>query len=236
MAKKRKPITNEQLKHMQKLKRSGLGVIEISEQMGIDKSTVSRRLNKLDGGSSQKGESPPPQKELNQIVNRLEDDGSIQYTSYEHKPPTVEQLCKAVGLDPDLWIPDNVKSNMWQGFYKLTTKEGHKKVNLFQSKATFKRVVEKEHENAIRAFAASAIRPLAKGRLKATKKAKGEPFMLSWGLWDTHIGSYAWQEEVGEAFEVVVLRRVGVVPVPGLIANAIRVVVASILDLFEEIV
>jgi len=179
---------------------------EIADEMGIHNSTVVRKLRNVgDFPKSQEGnggEPPPAASELGQVSDRTDIDGSLEVTRLD-KPFTVDELRQMAGLDKRLWVAQFHKQNTWQGYYKLATEEGgHQKVNLFQSKATFKRIVDEEVEEAIWKFAQDAVKPMAKGRIKPTKQGEGEPFMVSWGLWDTHIGSYAWQDEVGKDFNL----------------------------------
>ena len=82
--------------------------------------------------------------------------------------------------------------------------KGHKKVKLFQSKLSCKRVVTEFEQEAILNFARKHVQPKPppkKGR-KRKKKDKREPFMVAWGLWDVHLGMYAWRPETGADFDV----------------------------------
>lgn len=85
--------------------------------------------------------------------------------------------------------------------------EAHRKVQLIQSKVVWKRVVTDQLEDAIVEF----IRwKTPKGGERMGPKAKKKPRsilklleqMLVWGLWDAHIGMYAWQAECGADFDV----------------------------------
>lgn len=83
---------------------------------------------------------------------------------------------------------------------------GHKKVQLIQSKVVWKRVVTEQLEDAIVQFirwktpkSGERVGPKTK-KPKSVLKLKEQ--MLVWGLWDAHIGMYAWQAECGADFDV----------------------------------
>lgn len=203
----RAKLTPEEIQKIVSLRAQGLSMRAIGVQMGIHNTTVVRALKRHGDFPRQDkgGEAPPPSRELGDVIDRSDIDGSVEVTRLD-KPFTVDELRKMAGLDSRLWIARWMKANVWQGHYKLSDAKGggSRKVNLFQTKATFQRVVEEEVEEAIYAFAQDAVKPLSGGRLKPTRKTEGEPHLVSWGLWDCHIGSYAWSDEVGADFDLTI--------------------------------
>lgn len=86
---------------------------------------------------------------------------------------------------------------------------GHKKVQLIQSKVVWKRVVTEQLEDAIVDFIrwltpqfGERMGPKQRKKKRLTKKQRQ---MLVWGLWDAHIGMYAWRPEVGADFDVDII-------------------------------
>lgn len=199
-------MTPAEIQRAMELRAKGLSTREIGAELGRDHTTILRTLKKhgdFPKGTSPQGEPPPPQSQLDQVIDRTDIDGSVEVTRLD-KPFTVDELRDMAGLDRRLWVPRWMKSNAWQGFYKLKAEGGHRKVNLFQTKATFQRIMDEEVEDAIRKFAEDVVTPLPKPQLKKRAVAPDGGYLVSWGLWDTHIGSYAWADEVGEDFDLTV--------------------------------
>lgn len=128
------------------------------------------------------------------------------------KPKTIAQMAKIFGIDLKVWIPESIRTNEWQGFYKAdktwssastnvngSSKTKHKKVALWQTRITWKRIVPAPLHQGIVAFAKENVKPIS--ALPRWGSAK-DPFAVAWGLWDAHLGMYAWAEEVGQSFDL----------------------------------
>lgn len=115
------------------------------------------------------------------------------------------------------WLPDGMISKLVDvvkagGGKREVKKElemarlGHEKVRLIQSKVVWKRVVTDQLEDAIVEFIRWRVPKVGSGKGPASRKSKRikklDPQMLVWGLWDAHIGMYAWRPEVGADFDV----------------------------------
>lgn len=191
-----------------RLRRSGKSTREIGREVGTDAGTVSRILKKYAAGDPETGcgGPPPGSREINRVIDRSDVDGSMEVLKLE-RPATVEELMAACRLDPHVWVPQFFRGNVWQGFYALRGKEGgHRKVNLYQSRLVCKRVISERLEEAILEFIRRfGPKPLPKpNRKKGRKKSATAPKdqMVVWGMWDAHIGSYAWDREVGDNWDV----------------------------------
>ena len=175
---------------------------EIARELGVNQGTVARALSKFRKDS--KGDRLP-----NDLVNvpidmRRSGRGDTLILTPD-KPLTLDQMYDLFKIDRKLWVPIYVTTNQWQGFYKIKTpgKTGHQKVALWQTKVTWKRIIGESMEQAITDFVRKEVRPLPKPRLQTPKKYHGaEGQMVSWGLWDTHLGLYAWHREVGESMDL----------------------------------
>lgn len=194
-------LTDEYISQAAEMRRQGMSSAEIGREIGVHRSTIDRALAKYHPLGGMKGE-PPPNQPIDVVQDKTDIDGTVDILKLE-RPATVKELMKLCKLDPEVWIPQYFKPNTWQGFYKIKDGGGHQKVQLFQSKLALKRVVTEDLQDAILRFTRKHVKPLPKPKLKAPrKKDDREPFAVSWGLWDAHIGMYAWQAEVGSDFDV----------------------------------
>lgn len=100
-----------------------------------------------------------------------------------YRPARVEELRRAAHLDPKVWVPTRV-----------TVRDGPN----FITTAYFKRAVSNAIEVAIADFVRAEVRPTR--RRRPARRAGDQ--MLVWGMWDTHIGMYAWNEETRNDFDV----------------------------------
>lgn len=116
----------------------------------------------------------------------------------------VEMVCRIEEHTGVEIPPHKLTDAMGKILEECNAGKGHKKVKLFQSKLNCKRVVTEFEQAAILNFARKHVQPKPppkKGRKKKPKD-KREPFMVVWGLWDAHLGLYAWRPEVGADFDV----------------------------------
>lgn len=97
-----------------------------------------------------------------------------------------EAMMKLYGLSPDKWLP--TRFNISIGRHGP------------RGSLSCKRIMTETLEAAILKFVRQNVRPLPKP--KAVPRRKPGDFMVAWGLWDMHIGSYAWNTEVGADWDV----------------------------------
>jgi hypothetical protein len=171
-----------------------------------------------------------PDAEVGQIVDRSELDGTVEVLSYD-RLLSPEEIRDMAGMDPKRWIPQFGRSRLYQSFYKLKNfldkplikklgelfasglsddevfaeinrglVQGHQKVQLYGSGATFKRIMTESMEEALLDFARDNVAPL--DPVKRPKKKRGANEIVSWGIWDAHLGAYAWRDEVGADWDV----------------------------------
>lgn len=190
-------LPDDKIQQIIKKHRQGIPLKQIAREEGVDRNTVRRHVRKLSPTSYEPGTRPPTSP---QILNKLELDNSIEVFTYE-KPPSDEEMMRICGIDRKKWIPKTFRGNLWQGFYKVKDGEGHKKVNLVQSRVTCERIITEQLEDAILEFVKDTVKPLPRPRGRAKKLAE-RPQMVTWGLWDTHVGMYAWNKEVGEDYDI----------------------------------
>lgn len=206
------PSKDEVVK-MATLRRQGHSVQSIAREMSFHRQTVSKHLKKFTGEQgaivTEQGSGPPVPGRQNKLINTTDMDGGLELIT--HRPFSPGELLAMAGMDPKMWVSTHSRLNTWQGYGKLKTvnpdgsiTECMEKIPLFQSKASFKRLITEKVEEAIAQFVRDAIAPLpkpTKAELKRRKKSAGDQ-MLCWGLWDAHLGMYAWNKEVGEDFDL----------------------------------
>lgn len=187
-----------------RLRREGKGVSEIAREVKVHRGTAHRILRQYAEGAGRikpDGESgPPPDKRG--ATDSLDMDGTCDLVT-EDRPATIEEVMAACKVDPKVWVAKHYRPNCWQGFYKLKEGAGHRVVRLFQSRVAFERVMPACMEAAILEFVREHVpaKPLF-----VLKPKKADGFMVSWGIYDAHIGMFAWNEEVGESYDVNIAR------------------------------
>lgn len=208
----KKPLDPETVQRLVALRRDGKSYREIGRELKIDHTVVmdyAKKYLTAEEAASSPGEAPPKSPLVGQAVDRREIDGSVEMFSRE-RPPSLEQLMSACGLDPKRWVAQYFRPNAWQGFCKMRVGEGEKveKVQLYQSRAVFKRVMTQELEEGILEFVRSNVTalPAPKARGMRTCDLPRQSFMVCWGLWDAHLGMYAWQSETGNDFDISIAR------------------------------
>ncbi len=190
-------LPDETVQEIIRLRRAGFSTREIGSKLKLHHSTVADKVKQFQPHGV-KGE-PPPGQPLDVVIDRTDIDGSVDILKLD-RPATVEELMELANLDPIRWIPKYYKPNTWQGYYKLKDGNSHRKVQLYQSKVVFERIMCEDLENAILEFVRKHIKPLPKPTDSRKKSKNG--YAVSWGLWDAHIGMYAWNSEVGADFDV----------------------------------
>lgn len=190
-------LPEETIVQIVEMSKAGFSSREIGDKLNIAKSTVNNYLKKY----KLRGEpgNPPPAMPVDTPVDKRDVDGSVDVLTME-RPMSVEEMNRLCKVDTNVWIPYIHRANIWQGFYKLKDGSGHKKVNMFQTKIVYKRIVAEQMHDAILKFVREHVPPLPKPNVKPKKKVDG--YMVAWGLWDAHIGSYGWNNEVGTDWDV----------------------------------
>jgi len=190
-------------------KSRGLTNRQIAQEAKVGVGTVSRVLKDYgkDKNTNLPGEVDHP------VDARGEDGGDTIIVTT--RPLSEADMVKLFKIDTKKWVCTNFRTNIWQGFYKsekltekttrgTSTKAKHEKVALFQTTCSWKRVMNETMELALLEFLREEVRPLPKPRLIPTKQGMkvGSGSMAVWGLWDAHLGMYAWHAEVGESMDL----------------------------------
>jgi len=113
----------------------------------------------------------------------------------EH-PKSEAEMMKIFSLDPARWIPQHFKGTMWD-----TQQKGGALLTLHAEKIVCKRIMAEELEDAILSFVKRWVKPLPKKCLPKGAYKKGK-YLAVFGLWDLHLGAYAWNKEVGADWDV----------------------------------
>jgi len=187
---------------------SGMTNSEAAAQAKVATGTVSKVRNAK--RKSGKAELPG---EVNMPVDARGDTSGDTIIVTPDKPMTVQEMSDMFGIDLNEWVATNIRTNTWQGFYKakkIVTKTGstaeHQKVSLFQTTVSWKRIMGDKLQEMLVEFFKKNAKPLPKSKLPKMKRLSqvepGTGQMLSWGLWDAHLGAYAWASEVGESMDL----------------------------------
>ena len=194
-----KKLAPEVAERVRDLKKQNLSHAEIARLLRISVGSVTNCLHGKEGGNPEVNNDLPQQ--VNVPIDARDEDGGTTSIVTPDKPLTLEEMAKLFGIDPKLWVALTFKANRWQGFYRIRGTAEHKKVNLWQTSVTWRRVLPKALHEELRAVFANLITPLP--RVPARKlPAPTDGCMVSWGLWDTHLGMCAWNREVGESFDL----------------------------------
>jgi transposase-like protein len=200
-------LSESDVAEMVRLRRQGWSMRDIARKFKVNHTTVLHwvRKNDVSGGargSDASGEAPPPQ-EPGVVQDKTDVDGTIDMLKMD-RPPTVKELMDLCDLERGMWVPEYMKVNTWQGFGKLKGAAGERfeKVQLYQSKLTVKRVVAAELYEGILEFVRKNVGALPKPEGKPKENTVGRGFMVAWGLWDCHVGSYSWNSETNNDWDV----------------------------------
>ncbi len=213
--------TTDQVRKMVTLRKQGLSMRAIGRELGFATATITKYIRDFagEGGGgivTEAGTAPPKNHSHNKLVDSTDIDGTIELVRLD-RPASPEELAALAGLDPKKWVPTHSRVNTWQGYGKLkstvgdVTTETMDKIQLYQSKASFKRLITENVEEAVADFMRSNVKPLPKPSKAELKKRKlsAEAQMLCWGFWDAHLGMYAWNKEVGEDFDLdIAMKRI----------------------------
>lgn len=208
------PLSTAKVSAILDAKSRGLTNAQIAKETKTGMGTVSKILKKYD-----KNVSKDLPGEVNTPVDaRGDTDGETTIITPD-KPLTLDEMYKLFKIDPKVWVPTNIKTNQWQGFYKAEkvvqptsqwqgkgsrTTVKHQKVALWQTSVSWKRVMAETMQAAMLELMRDIVKPLPAPRIvtKPGSKVAGDGVMATWGLWDAHLGMYAWHAEVGESMDL----------------------------------
>lgn len=224
-------LSDDQRASIDKMHDQGMSNREIGRSLGITHKTVGKHLRgEGSHGQFSTGEPLPDDFEDGKIIQHP--DGSVDVQTIDHlmKPDEImEKIGLDPKLYIDRWYKPNTWQSFYKlkeylcdatlerlislarGGGSLAdvrksihAEVGHKKVQLYQSKVVFERKIDGVVENAIKEFMREHVKPLPKPSLSKLRKKRneGEGEMVCWGLWDAHLGMYAFAEEVGEDYDI----------------------------------
>jgi transposase-like protein len=182
------------------MREKGRTVSAIARELDISPTTVGKYLKEFSRTDVDGGVPPCAPGE---VINSLDVDGTVTMVTLD-RPKTESEIRKIAGVG-DEWICEYDKVKNWQSFYKIGDgRAGHRKVEMWGTQFVFKRIVDFAIQDAIQEFVRRNVKPLAKRDLPQAikKRGNGPPQCLSWGLWDTHLGAYAWNHEVGADWDI----------------------------------
>lgn len=176
---------------------------EAAEELGIPESTYKHRLYR----AQRKGVSLIETKEEEQDDVGLRGNVDLQNGTgwlelVDYAMPSAEQVLEKYNLDPACWRITRVAPNQWQGFYKKGkgADASAERVTLHQLKIWIERIVPVPVEEAAKILA-ERIKPLPAPRGKP-KVSSTVDLLAVFGIYDAHIGSLCWGEEVGGDYDL----------------------------------
>ena len=211
------PLSGKHTRKIIDLRRKGKSHREIADALGISHGTVSYVLRRYGQEFRLPTEAPTPDRDHGvgrtdvgvPLVTRDEADLKEGSVLTADKPATLKEMARIFGVDTKAWVATDFRTNVYQGFHKIRVPAkdggtGHRKVALWQSRVTWKRIMTETMELQILEFLRENAKPIAQpaARPRPAKPAAGKGQMLAWGLWDAHLGLYAWQSEVGANFNL----------------------------------
>lgn len=184
---------------------AGVTYAEIGRRLGRSKWSVIRAWKKHGGRAPADFESgsPPPNPGA-EVRTEGPDTVSVDVRSGDERSVTLEEIRRENGLGPE-WIASHFTDNAWEGFYKLKSGAEHRVVPLRQRKAVFRRIVGDETRRAIVEWARETCPTRPAPGAGADPREAG--CVVSWGLWDAHVGMYAYGREVGRDYDVRIAER-----------------------------
>jgi hypothetical protein len=173
--------------------------------LGIPPSTLRSRIVASERVEKKREETPPPVG-VKGDIDIQSGTGWLELTDY--KMPSPEDILKKYDLDPLCWRVTRLSPNQWQGFYKKGDKETAtaQKVTLCQLKIWIERIVPESVE-AVAKVLAERIKPLPAPKKRAIKDITPLAQLAVFGLYDAHIGSLCWGEEVGKDYDTNIAGR-----------------------------
>lgn len=214
-----KKLSADAVRQIIELKSRGeLTFEEISEQVGCGLTAAKKHWRAHLEHRTDVDLSPSPVGDddeeivVDEILNALDDTGIASLTTKDGFIDPAE-FAKICNLGPE-WIATHYKPNRWQSFIKVLDKdrpEGFKaeKVDLFQSKVMFQRAISKLLGDALIRWARDNIEPLPAppaalfGSDLDYDRISQEPEQVATvGLYDLHMGMYAYGAECGEDWDV----------------------------------
>lgn len=228
-------LTDNDIAEIVRRREAGESTQQLAKAFGVHRASIDRAIKRYSPGGGGVVKEPAPDGELGQVVDRHDLDGTVEVLSYD-RLLSPEEILEKAGMDPEKWIPQYGRSRLYQSFYKLKNflgkdlvktlgalfrsglsdsevfskinqglVQGHQKVQLYGSGATFKRIMTESLEKAILDFARKNVAPLQP--VKRSKAKAGNDQIVSWGIWDAHLGAYAWNDEVGEDWDVKIAKQ-----------------------------
>lgn len=208
MPRNNSPVSGSKSAQILELLRQGISGQEITRRIGCSRGTIHDVMKRYGphGGhrtpdASGPGKAGPPE-DYRVDVPVDDRDGEQGDTTIvtAGRPRTLEEMQELFKIDPRVWVATHLKSNVWQGFYKVKGPgaASHQTVPLFQTSVSWKRIMSETVELMLLDFFREHAKPAAlKALPRPARVRRGEGQMVSWGLWDAHLGLYAWQAEVG---------------------------------------
>lgn len=151
---------------------------------------------------------PPSTKQVDVLVDARELDGNTTIVKKGKQLIKPSEFKEMLGFGNE-WIATHHSSNTWQSPMKLRTQVDGKLVetpyvqDLWQSSTKWRRVIGEEMQEAIKEWVRNNVTPIkCPPTLPSGTYFADETFMLSWGLWDLHVGMYAFSKEVGRDYDV----------------------------------
>ena len=201
-------LPDKTIQRVVSLRREGRSYRDIGTELGINAATAMRYAKEFMGAEASTPNRPGkigPDSQVNVPIDNRGDTGGEVSIVTPDKPKTLDEMMELFKIDPAVWVPTIFRANEWQGYYKLPDGSGHRKVNLWQTRVAFKRIVAKDVEHAILEFVRQHVGPIPKRELVRHTIRRSDPRtpqMVSWGLWDAHVGLFAWRDEVRNDYDV----------------------------------
>lgn len=202
-------MSADDVRRIVRLRGEGLSFDQIASQMGRSREGVRKAWRRHVEASGQpipemtQMPGPPKQRDVDVLVDSSEVDGVVSIVK-KGQLFSPHELKEMAGLGED-WLATNHRANSWEVAMKLGGAGDQRvhKEKLWQSATTFRRVIGDEMREAVLDFCQKNVSPLPTPPNRSLPgQRRGPPQVASAGIWDAHVGMYAFGEEVGENYDV----------------------------------
>lgn len=204
-----KKIPAAKIRKILELRSGGMSFNEIGRKLGITGETCRRYFknhSRHDEPLPEFTDAPnvPDERDVDVLHDNSDLDGTVSIVKAD-RPIRPAEMKELAGLGSE-WIATHHKEKRWQSTSKVKQADGSDKIHvqdMFGCNTSFRRVVDEEMREAILGWVGDNVKPVTPREVFWTKdRISSEEFMVSWGLWDLHIGMYAFCKEVGHDYDV----------------------------------
>lgn len=193
-----KPVSPDELQsNYDTWLRCGKDKAKAAREIGIPRATLVNRIARYEQITGKSDDLLPDDTKpgFKADIDKKAGKGWLELVAEEM--PSEDDVLSKYGLDPACWRVTRVVPNQYQSFYRQKDRTTHTVVTLHSLRVYIERSVPESIEEVALKLAAK-IKPLPKPPTRNRRKKTEEGQLAVLGLYDAHIGAYAWAGEVEE--------------------------------------